>query len=143
MSPTDAPSPELGRARALGAALARRIVEAPDDAVAHGRSTLDRMRSADSDGHARALLDAWDRLLDGPADQIVAVLTDPDQDQLASSSPFPGLLHPGERWEILRAERRTGSAEPSPEGVELLLGRVPRLSAGPQPERAGKRESGV
>ena len=111
MSPTDAPPPELQRARALRAALARRIVEAPDDAVAHGRSTLTRMRSADSGGHARALLDAWDRLLDGSIDQIVAVLTDPDQDQLASSSPFAGLLRPEERWEILRAERRAGSAD--------------------------------
>ena len=132
MSPTDAPTPELRRARALRKALARRVVEAPDDAVAHGRSTLARMRLADSDGHARTLLDAWDRLLDGPIEQIVAVLTDPaDQDQLASSSPFAGLLRPEERWEVLRAERRAGSADATPEEIELLLGRVDRLSASP------------
>lgn len=131
MSPTDALPPELRRARALLAALARRIVEAPDDAVAHGRSTPARMRSADSDGHAGALLDAWDGLLDGPVDQIVAVLTDPDRDQLASSSPFAGLLRPEERWDVLRSERRAGSAEALPEEIELLLDRVGRLSAGP------------
>ena len=111
MSPTDAPTPELRRARALRAALARRIVDAPDDAVAHGHATLARMRSADVGGHARALFDAWDQLLDGPIDQIVAVLTDPDQEQLASSSPFAGLLRPQERWAVLRAERRAGSAD--------------------------------
>jgi len=111
MAPTETLPPEERRARALRELLVRRIIEAPEAAVAHGGVTLQRMRAADTAGHAGALFDAWERLLDGPVEEIVTVLTDPAHDQLASSSPFAGLLAPHERWDALRATRGAGATD--------------------------------
>lgn len=102
----------------MRAALVERILDDPAAAIAHGRSNLVRLRAADTEGHAVALLDAWDRLLEGPIEAIVATLTDPDAEQLASSSPFAGLLRPTERWDILRRIRATVSCDSPPREPE-------------------------
>jgi len=53
----------------------------------------------------------WQRLLDGPVEVLIDVLTSPDESArvLRQSSPFAGVLTPRERWAILaevKAARR-------------------------------------
>ena len=49
--------------------------------------------------------DAWRRLLDGPFDQLLAVMVEDSarMTELRQSSPFAGVLEPKERWAIYDA----------------------------------------
>jgi len=48
---------------------------------------------------------AWLEVLDGPIEEIVAVMTDPGERsrQLRQASPFAGVLDPRTRWETWRS----------------------------------------
>lgn len=52
-------------------------------------------------------LQEWQKLLDGPWEEIRAILLDPGEEgcRLRQSDPFVGILSPQERWEIYRAHR--------------------------------------
>jgi hypothetical protein len=47
----------------------------------------------------------WNRILDGPMDEIRAILVSPSEKArwLRQSSPFAGILEPRERWKIYEA----------------------------------------
>ncbi len=54
-----------------------------------------------------AYVDAWEELLGGPLDALLAALTAPSErmHDLRQVSPFAGLLDARERWRILRGLR--------------------------------------
>jgi biopolymer transport protein ExbB/TolQ len=91
----------------LAYAVAARIVTDPNAAVASARTNLERMRTA-ARGQARKWLDEWERLLDGPIEDLLDNLTSrsPKGRELRQNSPFAGLLDGEERAEVLAAWRR-------------------------------------
>jgi len=97
----------------LAYAVAAQVVSDPDVAVASARANMRRMRKA-ARGQAQRWLDEWERLLDGPIEELLDNLTSrsPKGRELRQNSPFAGLLSSEERTEILAAWRRhtTGGA---------------------------------
>jgi excisionase family DNA binding protein len=97
----------------LAYAIAGRIVTDPDATIAQARRNLDRMRAA-SRGQASRWLDEWARVLDGPIDELLEVLTgtSPRSRELRQNSPFAGVLTAADRDRVLgawRAEHRSRS----------------------------------
>jgi len=99
--------PEERKSRALHRAIVARIAADPELALVKARRNLQRLRRADSEGHASGVLDEWAGLLDGPIEPIILAMLadDPWSEHLATSSPFAGLLTPRERWAVLRRFR--------------------------------------
>lgn len=91
----------------LAYAVAAQIVTDPEGAVASGRTNLEQMRTA-ARGQARKWLDEWERLLDGPIEDLLDNLTSrsPKGRELRQNSPFAGLLDGEERADVLAAWRR-------------------------------------
>ena len=90
------------RSRALGEAIAARLVE-NHDLYRHARGTLERwLRTADP--KVRPALEEWRAVLSGPEEEVLRLLTSPDERavRLRQSNPFAGVLPPGERNAILR-----------------------------------------
>jgi len=85
-------------------ALAGRIVEEPDGARERARRNIETMRTS-ARGGAVVWLDEWERLLDGPVEDLVTALTSrsPRSRELRQSSPFAGLLSVDERNRVLEA----------------------------------------
>ena len=108
---------EQRKSRVLRAAIVGRIAADPAGAITRARRNLETMRASDFEGHAARVIERWADLLDGPMEAIVDVMltagrfsavdTDDsvDNEQLASSNPFAGLLTPKERWSVLRRFR--------------------------------------
>lgn len=92
------------RSLALGAAIAARIAEDPERALATARARLARLHALDADdwGH-NPWLGSWDVLLDGPLDEILAVLVSITQKgrDLRKNAPFAGVLTQEERTKVL------------------------------------------
>lgn len=90
----------------LAYAVAAHVVEAPEAAVVVARTNLEQMRRVVR-GQARLWLDEWDRLLDGPVDELLDTLTSrsPKARELRQNSPFAGLLGEEERLRVLAAWR--------------------------------------
>lgn len=109
----DAVSLELARRVADG------LAEHPER-IALARGNLDRWteRNADAPGLVRCY-EEWRRILDRPIDEIQAILlaeTDESQ-RLRQSSPFAGVVHFRDVWEIKRTIReRMRSARDGQEG---------------------------
>ena len=94
-----------------------KIAAQPFDALALARRNLTTMQHADSEGHAIRVLNQWTQLLNGPIEDIVRVMLSTgspheaqldrvvDDEQLAASNPFAGLLSPKERWKVLQRFR--------------------------------------
>lgn len=95
----------------LAYAVAAHIVEDPPAAVSVARTNLARMRKAVR-GQARLWLDEWERLLDGPVDELLDTLTSrsPRARELRQNSPFAGLLGAEERLRVLGAWRASEDA---------------------------------
>ena len=85
-------------------AVAGRVVADPQRARRLALRNLDRMRST-SRGQARRWLDEWERLLEGPIDDLLAVLVSPSPKgrELRQNSPFSGLLDEDVWIEVLDA----------------------------------------
>ncbi len=103
----------------LHRAIAARIQADPDRAVLVARENLATRRRADEAGRAETWRHAWEALLGGPLDVLLAALcsTSTYASQLRQTAPFAGLLTPQERWTVYRcfarAENRSGVASPS------------------------------
>ena len=95
----------------LAYAVAAHVVEDPEGAVAVARINLEQMRRAVR-GEARLWLDEWERLLDGPVDELLETLTSrsPRARELRQNSPFAGLLGDEERLRLLAAWRASEGA---------------------------------
>jgi excisionase family DNA binding protein len=91
----------------LAYAVAAQIVTDPDAAIASARANLDRMRTA-ARGQAQRWLDEWERLLDGPVEELLDNLTSrsPKGRELRQNSPFSGLLDNEGRTAVLAAWRQ-------------------------------------
>lgn len=93
------------RSLALHEAIARKVDEAPAEAVAQAWVVLRRMQAANPG--ASRLLDIWERLLEGPPGELAAVLLDrgPLARELRHVTPFAGILSAKERAQVYRAFR--------------------------------------
>lgn len=71
--------------------------------VTKARANLERWLATCSPG-VRPVLVEWQRLLDGPAEALFAMLEGSDEHaaRLRQSSPFCGIITPAERTRILR-----------------------------------------
>ena len=92
------------RSLALHREVARRLRERPEllDAA------RERVRSwLESGCVSQYWAEAWNDVLEGTLDDVIAVITDSSQRprDLRQSSPFAGVLDPRKRWEILRRYR--------------------------------------
>lgn len=76
----------------------------PDRHLARASEQLERMRPT-ARGRAREWLVDWERLLDGPVDQLVARMTERSQRgrELRQNSPFAHVLSPDDRKAALDA----------------------------------------
>ncbi|MEN8115182.1 MAG: helix-turn-helix domain-containing protein [Actinomycetota bacterium] len=86
----------------LAFAVAGRIVADPRRARSLALGNLETMRRT-ARGQARLWLDEWERLLDGPIEDLLAALTSrsPRGRDLRQNSPFAGILTDAERNEVL------------------------------------------
>ena len=88
------------------------IVNNPSTALVLARNNLTVMRQS-SRGQARIWLDEWEKLIDGPVEDLLAMLTSrsPKARELRQNSPFSGLLTEERRsqvieaWKFVRTER--------------------------------------
>jgi hypothetical protein len=86
---------------ALGRAVARHLRD--NEARVRARAQRNLTRSRALSDVVPSWVHQWQALLDGPTDQLVEVLTSPDERArvLRQSSPFAGVLSPRERWAVL------------------------------------------
>ncbi|MCL1693690.1 MAG: helix-turn-helix domain-containing protein [Actinomycetia bacterium] len=86
----------------LAFAVAGRIVMDPRGARTLALPNLEMMREI-ARGQALSWLDEWDRLLDGPIEDMLAALTSrsPRGRDLRQNSPFAGVLSDEERDQVL------------------------------------------
>jgi len=93
---------------ALGRAVADKLRADPDRVLAVARRNLDRQRAADVGGHAAQHHDAWELLLSGPLDAVIAMLTTdaPIGRELRPTAPFAGVLDDRERTEAMVSATR-------------------------------------
>lgn len=103
------------RSLALNAAVAVRIAEDPDRALRIARANLARHQDADQAGR-NPWLASWALLLDGPLDEVLAVLASTTQEgrDLRQNSPFAGVLAQDERAAILTNFYRDKMAKVAP-----------------------------
>ncbi|MDQ6726813.1 MAG: helix-turn-helix domain-containing protein [Actinomycetota bacterium] len=82
--------------------IAARIQADPEKAGRTARENLATMRRADGLGRGEPWRMAWEGLLDGPLDELLAVLcaTSTYASQLRQTAPFAGLLTPRQRWAV-------------------------------------------
>lgn len=106
-SGSDRLSRDQQRSLWLAYGTAGRIVADPDVARAVAVDELEKMDGV-ARGQARAWLDEWRRLLDGPLPLLLDALTDRSLRgrELRQNNPFAGLLSQDERGQILEAWRR-------------------------------------
>ena len=99
----------------LGYAIAGKLVADPAGVVGKARRNLDKLRQIHARGAGRRWLDEWERLLEGPLDDILEALTSrtPRARELRQNSPFAGVLTESERQDLLSsfvmADRRSRS----------------------------------
>ena len=100
-------SVEERKSLALHLAMIERLVEDPTSVLAAARRNLARRRRADPSGRAAVYLDEWERLLEGPFAEVVAVAvgTDHRACDLRHVTPFAGVLSDDERRRIIRRLR--------------------------------------
>lgn len=79
-----------------------------EDAVRNrARENLRTLRRADVDGAAASYLDAWERLLRGDIESLIAVLTSFEHAarDLRNVTPFAGVVSDAQRRKLIRAIR--------------------------------------
>lgn len=95
------------RSLAMHRLVASKLLADPGSVRSRARQNLATLWTADADGHASAYLEAWTRLLDGPADALIDTLTNERQSarDLRQVSPFAGTLTDAERRRIIASIR--------------------------------------
>ena len=111
---TDRLSREERRSLWLAYAVAARIVVDPEETIERARVQLDKMRPI-ARGQARKWMDEWERLLDGPVEELVGSMTDRSLRgrELRQNTPFSGALDPVERTRVLENWRRHDRGNPT------------------------------
>lgn len=98
----------------LGYAIAGKLVADPSEVLEKARKNLALLERVHSGGSSSRWLAEWERLLDGPEEGVLEVLTSrtPRARELRQNSPFAGVLTEEERRAVLSAfadARRTHS----------------------------------
>lgn len=85
-------------------AVAGHIVNNPFTVLVLARNNLKVMRQS-SRGQARIWLNEWEKLVEGPVEDLLAMLTSrsPKARELRQNSPFSGLLAEEQRIQVLEA----------------------------------------
>jgi hypothetical protein len=93
------------RSLAFGRVIAQRIVQAPE-LIARAKGTLNRWKQCASPGVLNTLVE-WERILDGPVEQVVDLLCGEDERavRLRQSNPFAGVLDVQERNAVIKQFR--------------------------------------
>ncbi len=103
----------------LHRAIATTIQAEPERALVVARENLSTRRRVDEASRAETWRQAWEALLGGPLDSLLAALcsTSTYASQLRQTAPFAGLLTPRERWAVYRGfaatDRSSRVASPS------------------------------
>ncbi len=94
-------SREERRSLALHQAIAERLASEPDVVLARARKTLARMSGVAAGSQT---IREWEVLLDRPLVDLLPILTDPSPwaRELRHTTPFAGILGPGERTAVYR-----------------------------------------
>lgn len=92
----------------LHRAVAGKLVTNPDRVLEQARYNLQQLLEIHPRGQARKMLREWERLLDGPVEQVAAVMTTKSQQgaELRQNSPFAGVLTERERTAVLKSFNR-------------------------------------
>lgn len=88
----------------LGYAVAGRLVAAPHATIEKAKENLEHLRRVHTRGASRLWIDGWAKLLDGPVEDVLDVLTSRTSRarELRQNSPFAGVLSEEERDRALR-----------------------------------------
>jgi len=115
----EALSQEELRSLWLHRAIAARIQADPERARTVAGENIAIRREADRTGRAESWRRAWEVLLDGPLDLLLATLcsTSIRAGQLRQAAPFAGLLSPQERWSTYRSFTRARDLRAAAERV--------------------------
>jgi hypothetical protein len=99
---------EQEQSRWLHAAVASRLVTAPDLVLGRARENLDRFSAIHAGTMAAHWLGLWRAALDGGPDRVLTVLVSdtPQAAEMRQNSPFTGILPPDERRAVLESFRR-------------------------------------
>lgn len=99
------PTRDQRRSMWLNMAVAGKLVSDPEPTLRRARENLAALRAQHPRGQAARWLAEWDRLLDGPIERVLEVLTSTTQyaRELRQNSPFAGVLTPQEREQVLAA----------------------------------------
>lgn len=86
----------------LHRAVAGKVVQDPEEAIALARRNLARMEAAEP--RSSAYVRAWERILERGAESVLQTLTSPAREaiDLRQNTPFAGLLTDDERRAVLR-----------------------------------------
>lgn len=104
-SRTERPSRDQRRSLWLSAAVAGRLVSDPDAVLGLARTNLATLQQTHRRGQAAHWLREWGRMLDGPTERILEVLTSPTPwaREMRQNSPFAGVLGEDDRMRVLAA----------------------------------------
>lgn len=96
----------------LSQAVAGKLTAAPEEVLAIAWENLRQLRAQHTRGQAARWLAEWQQLLQGPVEDVLAVLTSatPHARELRQNSPFAGVLTDSERAAVLAAFRRVQAA---------------------------------
>lgn len=93
------------RSRWLNIAVAGELVRDPDTVLSRARQNLELLQAKHPRGQGADWLRQWEKLLDGPVDDVLDVLTSttPRARELRTNSPFAGVLTGEDREQVLHA----------------------------------------
>jgi len=93
------------RSRWLNIAVAGELVRDPETVMSRARVNLERLQANHPRGQGAKWLAEWERLLEGPVENVVDVLIGqtPRARELRTNSPFAGVLSTEDRDEVLHA----------------------------------------
>jgi hypothetical protein len=83
------------------------LLASPDTVVDCARARIAEQRVRDANGHESALWTAWQEFIDGPIDELAAVLLGSDElaNMLRSTTPFIGIVGDERRAVVLGASK--------------------------------------
>ncbi len=93
------------RSRWLNIAVAGELVRNPDTVLRRAHANLERLQASHPRGQGAMWLREWEKLLDGPVEDVLDVLTSqtPRARELRANSPFAGVLSSEAREQVLHA----------------------------------------
>jgi len=87
--------------------IAQRLQADPEAVLGQARANLTRWSRRYAGRRRPGWMDEWERLLEGPPERVLGVLTGEDEEsiRLRSSSPFAGIISQKERAAIIKRVR--------------------------------------